>query len=90
MDPIGHEDKTVILDHFENLAKIFNQKLEIITEEKNPIRKMRQEEDILQIMPLKRAMFEKRYFFSFFYTDSDLLAFDMNKFNQLLIPVVED
>lgn len=27
MDPIGeHEDKTNLLDHFENLAKIFNEK----------------------------------------------------------------
>jgi hypothetical protein len=56
----------------------------------NPIRKMKQQENILQILPLKRAMFEKRYFFNFFYTNSDLLAFDMNSFNQLLIPVVEN
>jgi len=89
MDPIGDEKRSGILDHFENLAKIFNQKLVIESNEKNPIRKMKQQENILQILPLKRAMFEKRYFFSFFYTNSDLLAFDMNSFNQLLIPIVE-
>ena len=90
MDPIGDEKRSGILDHFENLAKIFNQKLQIESQEKNPIRKMKQQENILQIMPLKKAMFEKRYFFNFFYTNSDLLAFDMNSFNQLLIPIVED
>ena len=90
MDPMGDEKRGGILDHFENLAKIFNQKLEIESQEKNPIRRMKQEEDILQIMPLKKAMFENRYFFSFFYTNSDLLAFDMNSFNQLLIPIVEE
>ncbi len=90
MDPIGDEKRSGILDHFENLAKIFNQKLEIESNEKNPIRRMKQQENILQILPLKKAMFDKRYFFSFFYTNSDLLAFDMNSFNQLLIPIVED
>ena len=90
MDPIGDEKRSGILDHFENLSKIFNQKLEIESNEKNPIRKMKQQENILQILPLKRAMFDKRYFFNFFYTNSDLLAFDMNSFNQLLIPIVEE
>ena len=31
MDPIGDEKRSGILDHFENLAKIFSQKLEIIS-----------------------------------------------------------
>ena len=39
MDPIGDEKRMGILDHFENLAKIFNQRLEIESKEKNPIRK---------------------------------------------------
>ena len=51
---------------------------------------MKMQKDILQIMPLKKAMFGKRYFFEFFYTNSDLLAFDINTFNQLLIPIVEE
>jgi len=89
MDPIGDEKRSGILDHFENLAKIFNQRLEIESKEKNPIRKLKQQENILQILPLKKAMFEKRYFFNFFYINSDLLAFDINSFNQLLIPIVE-
>jgi len=90
LDPIGDDDKTEILDHFENLSKIFNQRLVIVSKEKNPIRKMKMQKNILQIMPLKKAMFSKRYFFEFFYTNSDLLSFDINTFNQLLIPIVED
>ncbi len=90
LDPIGDAKRGNILDHFENLAKIFNQKLEIESNEKNPIRKMKQQESVLQILPLKKAMFDKRIFFSFFYINSDLLAFDMSEFNQLLIPIVEE
>ena len=89
-EPIHYEKRREILDHFENLAKIFNQKLEIISEGKNPIRKLKQQENILQILPLKKKMFKKRYFSNFFYTDSDLLSFDINSFNQLLIPIIED
>ena len=45
---------------------------------------------MLQILPLKEAMFKKRIAFKFFYTNSDFLAFDMDKFNQLLIPISEE
>ena len=89
MDPIGEEKKLDLIDHFESLAKIFNQKLEVLSENKNPIRELKKQENILQIMPLKKDMFTKRYFYEFFYTNSDLLAFDITKYNQLLIPVVE-
>ncbi len=90
MDPMGDENKRELLDHFENLSKIFNQKVEIVTKDKNPIRELKKQENILQIMPLKKDMLKKRYFFEFFYTNSDLLSFDMKKYNQLLIPIVEN
>lgn len=90
MDPIGDESKLDLIDHFESLAKIFNQKIEVINDEKNPIRELKKQENILQIMPLKKDMFTKRYLYNFFYTNSDLLSFDMKKYNQLLIPIVEE
>lgn len=90
MDPIGDEKKLDLIDHFESLAKIFNQKIEVVAQNKNPIRELKKQENILQIMPLKKDMFAKRYFYEFFYTNSDVLAFDIEKYNQLLIPVVEE
>lgn len=90
MDPIGGEEKSELLEHFENLAKIFSQKIEVVTEDKNPIRELKKQENIVQIMPLKKDMFKKRLFNSFFYTNSDLISFDMKKYNQLLIPIVEN
>jgi hypothetical protein len=90
LDPIGDENKSDILEHFDNLSKIFNQKIQIISDEKNPIRVLKEQRNILQIMPLKRSMFKKRYFYEFFYTNSDLIAFDLQRFNQLLIPIIED
>jgi len=91
LDPIGEKDgKSNLLDHFENLAKIFNEKLEIVTSGENPIRELKKQRNMLQILPLKEDMFKKRFSFKFLYTNSDLIAFDMNKFNQLLIPIVEE
>ncbi len=90
MDPTGQSDKSYILDHFENLAKIFGQKVEIISKEKNPIRELKNQKNILQILPLKKDMFLRRKLNRLFYTNSDLLSFDIKENNQLLIPVVEN
>jgi len=91
MDPIGeHEDKTRLLDHFENLAKIFNQKVEIISNEKNPIRELKKQTNTLQILPLKEDMFNQRFSWKFLYTNPDLISFDMKKYSKLLIPVIEE
>lgn len=90
MDPIGDDDKSKLLDHFENLSKIFSQKIEVITGDENPIRQLKQQEDILQILPLKKDMFKKRFSWNFLYTNSDLISFDMPKYNQLLIPIIEE
>ncbi|QEZ89892.1 COG3400 family protein [Aliarcobacter cibarius] len=90
-DPIGEKDNQVrLLDHFESLAKIFNEKLEIIQGSENPIRELRKQKEILQILPLKEKMFRKRFFIKFFYTNSDLVSFDMDRFNQILIPVSDE
>ncbi len=91
LDPVGEEeDKSNLLDHFENLAKIFNEKVEIISSSENPIRKLKKQKNMLQILPLKKEMFKKRFSFKYIYTNSDFISFDMNQYNQLLIPVVEE
>ena len=91
LDPIGEkEGKSTLLDHFENLAKIFNEKIEVVTSSQNPIRELKKQKDMLQLLPLKEKMFKKRIFFKFLYTNSDYIAFDLNKYNQLLIPIVEE
>ncbi len=93
LDPIGEgedEEKTNLLDHFENLAKIFNQKIEIISNEKNPIRELKRQTNTLQVLPLKEQMFKERFSWKFLYTNPDLISFDMKKYSQLLIPIIEE
>jgi len=91
LDPIGEEEnKSNLLDHFENLSKIFNEKIEIVSSNENPVRELKKQKSMLQILPLKEDMFKKRFTWKIFYTNSDFISFDMNKYNQLLIPIVED
>ena len=91
LDPVGDkEGKTNLLDHFENLAKIFNEKIEVVTSGQNPIRELKKQKDMLQLLPLKEKMFKKKFLFKFLYTNSDFIAFDLNKYNKLLIPIVEE
>ena len=88
LDPIGDQQRKGLISHLNNLAKIFTQNITIVKEKTNPIRRLNKEQNILQILPLKQEMFKKRTI-KFFNTDSDLLSFDSNKYNQILIPVIE-
>ncbi len=87
--PIKIENIDELIEHVENLAKLFNQNIEIVNKMQNPIRELQKEENILQILPFKKAMFDKRLV-NFFSTNSDLLSFDLPDFNQLLIPILEE
>lgn len=89
LDPVGDKNKDELLSHLENLAKIFNQEINTISNHNNPIRELTKEQKILQILPLKKDMFNRRKI-NFFTTDSDLLSFDLTKYNQILIPTVEE
>jgi hypothetical protein len=89
MDPLGDNNQDKLVSHFETLSKIFNQDINIISNHNNPITALAKEQNILQILPLKKSMFNRRII-KFFNTDSDLLSFDLTKYNQLLIPIVEN
>ena len=91
MNPLGEDQKkSDLIDHFENLAKIFNEKIEVTSNDENPIRELKKETNILQILPLKQSMFKSRFSWKFIYTNPDLISFDMDRFDQLLIPVIEE
>ncbi|MEA3512896.1 MAG: potassium transporter TrkA [Campylobacterota bacterium] len=89
IDPMGDNKRVDLISHLNNLSKIFGQNIVIIDEDSNPIKRLEKEHNLLQILPLKEKMFEKRSI-KFLSTDSDLLSFDLNKFNQILIPVIDD
>jgi hypothetical protein len=89
LDPIGDKNRDNLVSHLGNLSKIFTQNIIVVREKQNPIKRLEKEQNILQILPLRDEMFKKRKF-KFFNTNSDLLSYDINKYNQILIPVIEE
>ncbi|MCK5111730.1 MAG: potassium transporter TrkA [Arcobacteraceae bacterium] len=88
MDPIGDLNKDKLISHLENLSKIFNQDIIITSNGNNPMNELKKEQNILQILPIKEEMFDRRRF-NFLSTNSDLLSFDLSIYNQILIPIIE-
>lgn len=87
-DPIGDQDRSNLIEHIENLSKIFNQKIKVTSGTNNPIKQLKKKKNTLQILPLKEDMFSKRLW-SFLSTNSDLLSYDIDEINQILIPIIE-
>jgi hypothetical protein len=89
IDPIGDTQREEIISHLTNLAKIFGQNIVIVKEKTNPIKRLQKEKNVLQLLPLIPEIFEQRRI-KFFNTNSDLLSYDLEDYNQILVPVVEE
>ena len=87
-NPLEDENRDQLVDNLENLAKIFGVDFIINTNTHNPIKELQKEKNILQILPLKHNFIQKRWS-SFLNTNSDLLSYDLEQYNQILIPIVE-
>ncbi len=85
IDPDSN-DKKDIIEHFENLASIFSKKIRVVKSKNNPIRELREKENILLFYPFNKKILKNRVF-RFLSTDSEVLYFKLNKFNQVFIPV---
>jgi hypothetical protein len=88
-DPIGDIDRENLIEHLDNLSKIFNQDIKIESSNKNPIKLLEKQKNQLQILPLRDDMFRKRIT-KFFSTDSDHLSYDLKYVNQIMIPIIEE
>lgn len=88
-DPLGNVNREKLNDSFKNLSDIFSQPINLIKSHKNPIKELKKDNDVLQIMPLKKNMF-KNSIFKVFSMDSDLISYNFTSINQILIPIIED
>jgi len=85
IDP-QNEDKSDIIEHYENLASIFSKKIKIVKSKNNPIRELQKQENILQFLPFNKKVL-KRGLLRIFSTDVECLYFKLKKFHQIFIPV---
>ncbi|MFV0481957.1 MAG: COG3400 family protein, partial [Campylobacteraceae bacterium] len=77
-NPDKEDDKETIAEHFENIAKIYGKKVNIIQKsDKNPILEFTKQHDILQFIPFHQESLKSRIL-SLFSTDMNNLHFILN------------
>ncbi|MDR1461006.1 MAG: potassium transporter TrkA [Campylobacteraceae bacterium] len=88
-DPDNFEEKTALIEHFENIAKLYEKKIEVVkSNEKNPILEFKKATDILQFIPFYEA-FAKSRVLSLFSTDLNRVHFILEDKCQLFLPILE-
>jgi hypothetical protein len=88
-DPDSFEENTTLIEHFENIAKLYEKKIDIVkSSEKNPILEFRKRGDILQFIPFHEA-FTKPRVLSIFSADLNRVHFILEDKCQLFLPILE-
>ncbi len=86
-DPEGDfAEKKNIIEHYETLANLYNFKIEIKQKRANPIRELREESDILHIIPFDKSVM-KRPIANFFSQNFSRYFLGIKKHPKLLIPI---
>jgi len=86
-DPEGDFiDKKNIIEHYESLSKIYGLKIDIKEKKINPIRELREENEILHIVPFNKIVLKKP-FINLFSRNFSRYFLSIKKHPQLLIPI---
>ncbi|MDR1615083.1 MAG: potassium transporter TrkA [Campylobacteraceae bacterium] len=82
-------ERQELAEHFENIAKIYGEQIEIIKNgDKNPIFELKNDDDILQFIPFYES-FTKSKIASIFSEDLNHIYFILNDKYQLFLPILE-
>ena len=79
------EEQVKIISHFQNLAKLFDEKIKVIKTVKNPIMELKERDDFLQFVIFEEKMLSSKII-SYFSTDIDKHYFRFSNNYQLFIP----
>ncbi|MCK9453641.1 MAG: TrkA C-terminal domain-containing protein [Sulfurimonas sp.] len=80
------EVKEQVIEHYYNLATIFSKSIKVIKENQNPIKKLKQKEHFIQIVPFTKKLTGKKIY-SILSTDSERLYHKLDSNHQIFIPV---
>ena len=82
------EEFRKVIDHFNNLSKLFEEKVKVIKTRRNPLRELGSHDDILQFLPFDKSV-ESRSIFSFFTKNINKLHFQLSNNYQIFLPSEE-
>ncbi len=80
-----HEERERVIEHFENLARLFEEKVRIIKTDKNPIRELLPKDDFLQFVVFDKKLLEPKLL-AFLSTDIEKQYFHFREKYQLFLP----
>ena len=80
------DEKEQVIEHYNNLSTIFSKTIKIHKEDENPISKLRQKENFIQLLPFTKKLTARRIY-SLFSTDSEKLYYKLDDYHQIFIPV---
>ena len=82
-----HQDeKEQVIEHYTNLSTIFSKSIKVHKENENPISKLAQKENFIQLLPFTKKLTSRRIY-SLFSTDSEKLYYKLDDYHQVFIPV---
>ena len=82
-----HQDeKEQVMEHYYNLSTIFSKSIKEFKEQENPISKLKQKENFIQLLPFTKKLTARRLY-SIFSTDSEKLYYKLDDYHQIFIPV---
>jgi hypothetical protein len=84
-DPEG-VNKEEIIEHFDNLSRIFSRKINLVQDSKNPIREAKQRQNFLQVLPFTPNMFKTNGYRKLISTGHDMLIYELREYPLILIP----
>jgi hypothetical protein len=74
-----------LIEHFNNLSKLFQEKVKVVRTKRNPLRALSERDDFLQFIPFDEHIKEKNIF-SFFSKNVNQLYFHLSENYQLFLP----
>ena len=80
------ENREQVIEHFNNLSTIFSKSIKVYNEHENPIRRLKEKENFIHILPFTKKL-TQRHIFSLFSTDSEKLYYKLDDYTQIFIPV---
>lgn len=80
------EAKEQVIEHYYNLSTIFSKNIKVIKKSENPIKKLKQKEDFIQILPFTKKI-TSRKIYSILSSDSERLYHKLSDYHQVFIPV---
>jgi len=80
------DEREQVIEHYYNLSTIFSKTIKVFSENENPIRKLKQKENFMHILPFTKKLTTRRIY-SLFSTDNEKLYYKLDDYHQIFIPV---